>query len=80
MLAVPADEGSEFMADFEVACSQRHIRLFILSPHSPKLNMSKECGQATYRFGAQGAKEKGETLRNPKGKRNKRTQKDQKIS
>jgi transposase InsO family protein len=36
--AVQVDGGSEFMADFEQACQQRGIRLFVLPPRSPKLN------------------------------------------
>lgn len=36
--ALQVDGGSEFQADFEEACQQRGIRLFILPPRSPKLN------------------------------------------
>ncbi len=35
--AVQVDGGSEFMAEFELACSDRDIRLFVLPPRSPKL-------------------------------------------
>ena len=36
--ALQVDGGSEFMADFEAACQQRGLRLFVLPPRSPKLN------------------------------------------
>jgi hypothetical protein len=36
------------VADFEVACSQRHIRLFIPPPHSPKLNGQMEPAHRTH--------------------------------
>ena len=36
--AIQVDGGSEFMADFEGACQERGIKLFILPPRSPKLN------------------------------------------
>ena len=32
------DGGSEFAAEFERACQQRGLRLFVLPPRSPKLN------------------------------------------
>ena len=35
--AIQVDGGPEFLTEFEVACSQRGFRLFILLPHSPKL-------------------------------------------
>jgi putative transposase len=34
--AIQADGGSEFMAQFEQACQQRGIQLFVLPPRSPK--------------------------------------------
>jgi len=37
-LAIQVDGGSEFMAVFERACKDRGIRLYVLPPHSPKLN------------------------------------------
>ena len=46
--AIQVDGGSEFMAEFEAACSQRHIRLFILPPHSPKLNGQVERAHRTH--------------------------------
>ncbi len=36
--AIQVDGGSEFMADFERACQDRHIALYVLPPRSPKLN------------------------------------------
>lgn len=36
--AIQVDGGSEFMAAFEAACQARGILLFVLPPHSPKLN------------------------------------------
>jgi putative transposase len=36
--AVQVDGWSEFMAEFEQACQEKNIRLFVLPPQSPKLN------------------------------------------
>lgn len=36
--AIQVDGGSEFMAEFEDACKERGIKLFVLPPRSPKLN------------------------------------------
>jgi len=36
--AIQVDGGSEFMKVFEKACEARSIKLYILPPHSPKLN------------------------------------------
>lgn len=36
--AIQVDGGSEFMAVFEKVCQQRGIILYVLPPHSPKLN------------------------------------------
>ena len=36
--AIQVDGGSEFMAEFEAACQELGIRLFVLPPRSPKLN------------------------------------------
>jgi len=43
------DGGSEFMAQFETACQQRGIQLFVLPPRSPKLNGHVERAQRTHR-------------------------------
>lgn len=46
--AIQVDGGSEFAADFEVACQQRGIRLFVLPPRSPKLNGAVERANRTH--------------------------------
>ena len=47
--AVQVDGGSEFMAQFEEACRQRGIRLFVLPPRPPKLNGHVERAQRTHK-------------------------------
>ena len=42
------DGGSEFMAGFERACQEAGIRLFVLPPHSPKLNGHVERANRTH--------------------------------
>jgi transposase len=42
VLAIQIDGGSEWVARFEQSCQARGIRLFVLPPHSPKLNGSVE--------------------------------------
>jgi putative transposase len=46
--AVQVDGGSEFMAQFEQACAEKKIRLFVLPPRSPKLNGHVERAQRTH--------------------------------
>lgn len=46
--AIQIDGGSEFQADFELACQQRGIRLFALPPRSPQLNGAVERAQRTH--------------------------------
>jgi putative transposase len=46
--ALQVDGGSEFAADFEHACRQRGLRLFVLPPRSPKLNGAVERAQRTH--------------------------------
>ncbi len=46
--AVQVDGGSEFMAEFEAACRDYGIRLFVLPPRSPKLNGHVERAQRTH--------------------------------
>lgn len=46
--AVQVDGGSEFMAEFEQACHEKGIRLFVLPPRSPKLNGCVERAQRTH--------------------------------
>ena len=47
--AIQVDGGSEFHADFETACAQRGWQLFVLPPHSPKLNGCVERANRTHR-------------------------------
>ena len=46
--AIQVDGGSEFMAQFEQACADKSIRLFVLPPRSPKLNGHVERAQRTH--------------------------------
>jgi len=46
--AIQVDGGSEFRADFEQACQQRGLMLFVLPPHSPKLNGRVERAHRTH--------------------------------
>jgi transposase InsO family protein len=46
--AIQVDGGSEFQAEFERACQERGIRLFVLPPRSPKLNGHVERAQRTH--------------------------------
>jgi putative transposase len=47
--AIQVDGGSEFMAEFEEACAQASIQLFVLPPRSPKLNGGVERAHRTHR-------------------------------
>jgi transposase InsO family protein len=47
--AIQVDGGSEFKAQFEAACQERGIPLFVLPPSSPKLNGCVERGNRTHR-------------------------------
>ncbi len=47
--AIQVDGGSEFMADFETACQERDLALFVLPPRSPKLNGHVERANRTHR-------------------------------
>jgi transposase InsO family protein len=47
--ALQVDGGSEFMAEFETACQERGIPLFVLPPRSPKLNGHVERANRTHR-------------------------------
>ena len=47
--AIQVDGGSEFKAQFEAACQQRGIRLFVLPPRSSKMNAHVERAQRTHR-------------------------------
>ena len=46
--AIQIDGGSEFMAEFEEACHERGVQLFVLPPRSPKLNGCVERGNRTH--------------------------------
>jgi transposase InsO family protein len=46
--AVQVDGGSEFAAEFEQACQQRELHLFVLPPRSPKLNGAVERANRTH--------------------------------
>lgn len=47
--AIQIDGGSEFRKDFEEACKKKGIALFLLPPHSPKLNGCVENANGTHR-------------------------------
>lgn len=47
--AIQVDGGSEFQAEFEQACAAQGVRLFVLPPHSPKLNGHVERAQRTHK-------------------------------
>lgn len=46
--ALQVDGGSEFAAEFETACQQRGLSLFVLPPRSPKLNGQVERSHRTH--------------------------------
>ena len=46
--AVQVDGGSEFAAEFEQACQQRGLHLFVLPPRSPQLNGAVERANRTH--------------------------------
>jgi putative transposase len=46
--ALQVDGGSEFAAEFETACQQRNLPLFVLPPRSPKLNGQVERSHRTH--------------------------------
>jgi putative transposase len=47
--AIQVDGGSEFMAEFEEACREHGLKLFVLPPRSPKLNGQVERAQRTHK-------------------------------
>ena len=47
--AIQVDGGSEFQDAFEEECHRRGIALFVLPPHSPKLNGHVERAQRTHK-------------------------------
>ncbi len=46
--AIQVDGGSEFQDAFEKECQRRDIKLFVLPPHSPKLNGGVERAHRTH--------------------------------
>lgn len=48
--AVQVDGGSEFMAEFERACADAKIPLYVLPPRSPKLNGAVERCNGAWRY------------------------------
>jgi len=46
--AIQVDGGSEFKKEFEQECQKRNIKLFVLPPHSPKLNGCVERANRTH--------------------------------
>lgn len=48
--AIQIDGGSEFMAEFEKACQDRKLPLYILPPRSPKLNGAVERCNGAWRY------------------------------
>jgi putative transposase len=44
------DGGSEFMAEFEAACGERGIKLFVLPPKSPEINGAVERCNSSWRY------------------------------
>lgn len=46
--AIQIDGGSEFMGEFETACKELGLHLFVLPPRSPKLNGGVERANRTY--------------------------------
>jgi transposase InsO family protein len=49
ILSIQVDGGSEFMADFEVACAELNIPLIVLPPKKPTYNGGVERGNRTFR-------------------------------
>jgi transposase len=47
--SIQVDGGSEFMADFEEACEERGIELYVLPPKKPKWNGCVERSNKTFR-------------------------------
>lgn len=47
---IQVDGGSEFRADFETACQDKGLALFVLPPKRPQLNGAVERNQASWRY------------------------------
>jgi len=50
LISIQVDGGSEFMGDFEKACKDRNIPLFVLPPRMPKMNAFVERGNGTVKY------------------------------
>lgn len=48
--AIQIDGGSEFMAEFEQACADKNLPLYVLPPRSPKLNGAVERCNSAWRY------------------------------
>jgi len=48
--AIQVDGGSEFMAEFETACQQRAIKLYLIPPRSPEINGAVERCNSSWRY------------------------------
>lgn len=48
--AIQVDGGSEFMAEFEQACADKGLALFVLPPRSPELNGAVERCNGAWRY------------------------------
>lgn len=48
--AIQVDGGAEFRAEFEQACKDKGLKLFVLPPRSPKLNAAVERAQGSWRY------------------------------
>ena len=47
---IQVDGGSEFMAEFEQACADKGLTLFVLPPKRPQLNGAVERAQGSWRY------------------------------
>ena len=48
--AIQVDGGSEFMAEFEVACQAKGVALYVLPPRSPQMNGAVERCNGAWRY------------------------------
>ena len=48
--AIQVDGGSEFMAEFELACQAKGIALYVLPPRRPQMNGAVERGNGAWRY------------------------------
>lgn len=48
--SIQVDGGSEFKGDFELACEQKNIQLYVLPPKSPKFNGNVERRHGTIKY------------------------------